>query len=175
MGGVSFSNHIWLEWSPAAERDGKLLHPCQVAVAFDVDTLPCSLSQLVIDGALLFRITGCVFVSLLATFFSFLGSFYIQLDMLTIHNLLLFHRNRKCSSMPVFGTSLFLSRMLWWKTCQNFIFWQMLACQQSAASWEELQKSLMLPSLALSCPNLLCTSLWNKWYKIALLLNFWEI
>lgn len=65
--------------------------------------------------------------------------------------------------------------MLWWKTCQNFIFWQMLACQQSAASWEELQKSLMLPSVALSCPTLLRTSLWNKWYKIALLLNFWEI
>lgn len=33
----------------------------------------------------------------------------------------------------------------------------------------------MLPSLVLSCPNLLCTSLWNKWYKIALLLNFWKI
>lgn len=35
--------------------------------------------------------------------FSFLGSCYIQLDILTIHNLLLFHRNRKCSSMPLFG------------------------------------------------------------------------
>lgn len=46
-----------------------MLHPCQVAVAFDIDTLPCSLSQLVIDGAWLFRITGCVFVSLLATLF----------------------------------------------------------------------------------------------------------